>query len=114
MRKAIISLILLMTPALPAFAAEASAIKDDAPDRHIVVPGDTLWSISNRFLKDPWKWPEVWKMNQDQVKNPHRIYPGDVIVLDRAAGQLRMGQAADGSSGTVKLSPRVRSENLAA
>jgi len=113
MRKAIISLILLMTPVLPAFAADASAIKDDAPDRHIVVPGDTLWSISGRFLKDAWKWPEVWKMNQEQIKNPHRIYPGDVIVLDRASGTLRIGQSGDGSSGTVKLSPRIRGENLA-
>src|SRR6188768_3412520 len=113
MRKAIISLILLMTPVLPAFAADASALKDDAPDRHIVVPGDTLWSISGRFLKDAWKWPELWKMNQEQVKNPHRIYPGDVIVLDRASGQLRMEQSSDGSGGTVKLSPRIRSENLA-
>ena len=46
MRKAIISLILLMTPVFPAFAADASAVKDDAPDRHVVVPGDTLWSIA--------------------------------------------------------------------
>ena len=114
MRKAIISLILLMTPVFPAFAADASPVKDDAPDRHVVVPGDTLWSISGRFLKDPWKWPEVWKMNQEQVKNPHRIYPGDVIVLDRATGQLRLGgQSSEGASSTVKLSPRIRSQNLA-
>ncbi len=115
MRKAIISLILLMTPALPAFAADASALKDDAPDRHIVVRGDTLWGISGRFLKDPWKWPELWKMNQEQIKNPHRIYPGDVIVLDRATGQLRLqsSQGADSATTTVKLSPRARSESLA-
>jgi hypothetical protein len=53
MRKAIISLILLMTPVLPVFAADASAVKDDAPDRHIVVPGDTLWSISGRSSRMP-------------------------------------------------------------
>ena len=114
MRKAIISLILLMTPVLPAFAADASALKEDAPDRYIVVPGDTLWGISGRFLKDPWKWPEIWKMNQEQIRNPHRIYPGDVVVLDRAAGQLRLQSSRDrGSATTVRLSPRVRSRNLA-
>lgn len=110
MRKTIISLILLMTPFLPALAADAGTLKDDAPDRHVVVPGDTLWSISGRFLKDPWKWPEVWKMNQEQIKNPHRIYPGDVIVLDRSGQQPQL-RLVEGSS-TVKLSPRIRVEML--
>lgn len=110
MNKTIISLILLMTPYLQAFAADASALKEDAPARYTVVPGDTLWGIAGRFLKDPWKWPEVWKMNQEQIKNPNRIYPGDVVVLDRSGreAQLHLVQAD-----TVKLSPRTRSEKLA-
>lgn len=113
MRKAIISLILLLTPALPALAADAGALKEDAPDRYIVVPGDTLWGISGRYLKDPWKWPELFRMNQDQIKNPHRIYPGNVLVLDRSAqvAQLRLLQDP---ANTVKLSPRVRAEPMAA
>lgn len=118
MRKAIISLILLLTPSVPAFAAEADALKDTAPDRYVVVPGDTLWGISGRFLKDSWRWPEVWKMNQEQIKNPHRIYPGDVIVLDRSGGgaQLRVlkAEAAGSGAGAVKLSPKVRVESLPA
>jgi hypothetical protein len=112
MRKTIISLIFLMTPLVPAFAAESGALREDAPDRYTVVPGDTLWAISGRFLKDPWKWPEVWKMNQEQIKNPHRIYPGDVIVLDRSAGGAQLRLAESSSQTTVKLSPKTRVQPL--
>ena len=66
----------------------ADAIKPDAPDRYVVVPGDTLWSIAKRFTNSPWRWPELWNLNKDEIKNPHRIYPGNVIVLDRLHGRL--------------------------
>lgn len=107
MRNAIISLILLITPAWSALAAEPAAIKDAAPDRYVVQKGDTLWSISGRYLKEPWRWPELWKMNQEQVKNPHLIYPGDTIVLDRSGGdtQLRLVKLE-----STRLEPKVRSE----
>ncbi|TAN84475.1 MAG: LysM peptidoglycan-binding domain-containing protein [Gallionella sp.] len=107
MRK-IISLICILLPAL-ALAAQPEAgpdIRNNAPDRHIVVKGDTLWDISGKFFKDPWKWPYIWGMNKDTIKDPHWIYPGDVIILDRASGTLRIGQASAGN--VVKLSPRVR------
>jgi hypothetical protein len=87
--------------------ASASArpieLAPNAPERHIVVPGDTLWGISALFLKDPYRWPELWKMNGEQVRNPHRIYPGQVLILDRSGTepQLRLGKL-------VKLEPRVR------
>jgi LysM repeat protein len=83
----------------------------NAPDSHTVKRGDTLWDISKLFLKSPWRWPQLWGMNLEQIKNPHLIYPGQVLVLDKSGGRARL-RMADGSlpDGTVKLSPRARGE----
>jgi LysM domain len=141
--KSIIALAFLLSG--PVFGQASSApltIKPDAPDRYTVVPGDTLWGISQRYTDSPWRWPELWNLNREQIRNPHLIYPGYVIVLDRERGQLTIGGAdrapgpttpgadpaqtpptAPGTtpgttpggtaSGTVKLAPRVRAESLA-
>jgi len=88
----------------------------NAPGSHTVQTGDTLWGIATLFLKSPWRWPELWGMNLQQIRNPHLIYPGQVLVLETREGRatLRMGQTAAGSppTNTVRLSPRVRSELL--
>src|SRR3954447_25169324 len=95
-------------------------IRPDAPERYVVVPGDTLWGISQRYTDSPWRWPELWGLNKDQIRNPHLIYPGYVILLDRARGQLTIGDkgapattATATESGVVKLGPRIRSESVA-
>jgi hypothetical protein len=82
----------------------------------VVIKGDTLWGISARFLKDPWRWPDVWGLNKEEIKNPHWIYPGDVIVLDFTGRTPRLrkgGASGDGSEADwrlmdAKLSPTIR------
>ena len=121
MGKAIISL-LLLAAAFTRGQALADEIKlaENVPDRYVVVKGDTLWGISAKFLKDPWRWPDVWGLNKDEIKNPHWIYPGDVIVLDFSGNtpRLRRDGAGNGDGGRggdsewqlmdTKLSPAMR------
>ncbi|WP_447894137.1 LysM peptidoglycan-binding domain-containing protein [Vreelandella sp. GE22] len=97
---------LLLGGSLAASAAMAwERIRDDAPERYTVVQGDTLWDISARFLRAPWQWPTLWQANP-QIRNPHRIYPGDTLVLGDCAG----APCFDFEPGrpVVKLSPQVR------
>lgn len=126
MGKSIISLLLLAAVCLPGIgAADEVQLAENAPDRYVVVKGDTLWGISGRFLKDPWRWPDVWGLNKDEIKNPHWIYPGDVVILDFTGMTPRLrreGGAAGGGAGqdgewslvTTKLSPSIRKQELAA
>ena len=111
-RKSITTLAFVLAGLVSAGASAQSpstplAMKPDAPERYVVVPGDTLWSIAQRYTDSPWRWSELWNLNKDEIKNPHRIYPGNVIVLDRSRGRLAL------ADNTVKLSPRVRAESTA-
>lgn len=98
--------------------AAVSPLREDAPDRYVVVRGDTLWAISGRFLKDPWRWGDLWNMNKDQIRNPHLIYPGDVVVINRNArpGEAiaQLIQADRQQHQPLRLAPGVRVEALAA
>lgn len=90
-------------------AVSSEAIRPDAPTRYTVKRGDTLWDISNLFLRDPWLWPEIWYVNP-QVENPHLIYPGDLLAL--AYGSDGRPRIILEQGGAARLSPRLRSSPL--
>ena len=110
MNKSIISAVLFISLWAAGIGSAAVALTDNPPETYTVVKGDTLWDISGKFLKEPWRWPEIWDMNKDQIKNPHWIYPGDLIFLDRSGAdpRLRLVRGVD----TSRLSPRTRVEEL--
>jgi hypothetical protein len=85
-----------------------------APDEYTVRSGDTLWAISRLYLRGPWRWPELWGVNLDEIANPHRIFPGQVLYLDKTGGRARLSTRRGGGmdGGTVKLTPRTRVESL--
>lgn len=90
----------------------------NAPDRYEVKRGDTLWGIAGVYLRRPWQWPQLWGMNRQAIANPHLIYPGQTLYLEKQDGfaRLRTGApstaAAPGEPETVRISPRTRSEGL--
>jgi hypothetical protein len=107
-------------PSAPAAGAEAPrtgavALAPNAPDSYVVKRGDTLWGIAKVFLRDPWFWPEIWQVNQ-QIQNPHLIYPGDTLRLVYIDGQPRLtlqrGIMERGDS--ARVLPRIRSQPLEA
>lgn len=110
------SFLRLLGVGLLGFSLQAAAdveLKDNHPTTYNVSSGDTLWDISNAFLKNPWLWPELWFVNP-QIDNPHLIYPGDILRLVYVDGQPylnvekgpRVLKFKPGD--TIKLTPKAR------
>ena len=91
-----------------------AALAPNAPEEYTVRKGDTLWRISGMFLKSPWRWPELWGMNLKDIRNPHLIYPGQHLYLERVGDRafLRTGRADGQPGATIRVSPRNRVEML--
>jgi hypothetical protein len=109
-RKVIRKLIylILVTMLAGAVWAQDVSLRADHPDEYIVVRGDTLWDISAKFLDQPWQWPAIWHANQ-QIQNPHLIYPGDKLSLVYIDGSPRL--VVDRGKPEVRLSPNMRVES---
>lgn len=110
MHNSIISLILFVGLLYGSIAnATEVELHSNVPDRYVVVPGDTLWGLASRFMKDPWRWKEIWGLNEQQIKNPHKIFPGDLIVIEKTPDGNKLRIIKE----TVvmeRLSPHVRME----
>lgn len=107
-----------VTPAQRATAQQVAhrgvpldALSPNAPDSYTVRSGDTLWHIAGLFLRQPQRWPQLWGMNLQTIRNPHLIFPGQVLYLDRSNGYAHLS-TRPGSDETVRLSPRMRSDSL--
>ena len=112
-------LLLLISAVTLFWLASPQPVEAAKPERYVVKKGDTLWDIAKRFLNDPWLWPEVWHINP-KIRNPHLIYPGDVVALYYVDGKPYL--TLDGKGGvpvpdkkglkTVRLSPQAYAEPL--
>lgn len=120
MWKKLCILVLGLAATTAVFAQDEIVLKDQHPVNYAVKQGDTLWDIASRFLRDPWRWPDIWYVNP-QIQNPHLIYPGDEVVLTYKDGKPQLelrrgggGVVASGSDNlrTVKLSPEIRRQPL--
>lgn len=100
-------------------------LSSDAPEVYTIKAGDTLWGISRMYLRSPWRWPELWGMNRDEIHNPHLIFPGQTLYLDKSDGRAHLSTTppdgkdaagvADAAQGdptgnlpVVRLSPQIR------
>ncbi len=92
-----------------AAGAQGISLRNNAPLRYVVKKGDTLWGIANRYLADAWQWPELWYVN-GKLKNPHKIYPGDVLELYNVKGRTMLARSDD--LRLERLSPQVRESEL--
>ncbi|MGZ8162360.1 MAG: LysM peptidoglycan-binding domain-containing protein [Methylobacter sp.] len=89
--------------------AEEIQINPSHPDQYTVVKGDTLWDIAGKFLNRPWQWPELWSHN-NQIKNPHLIYPGDTIYFSMVNGRPQLSLSRNEQPQLTPGSPCVLKE----
>jgi len=111
-----LKIVLLLTAIAVSAAVSAASVElaDNHPVDYTVVKGDTLWDISGKFLKDPWRWPEIWRQNS-YIKNPDLIYPGDRLVLKYEDGKPYLEHLSGrerAARKVVKMSPAVYVEQL--
>lgn len=92
------SLVLTLFISLTAYAEDIQ-LNPAHPNQYTVVKGDTLWDISGKFLNHPWQWPLLWQQNQ-QIQNPHLIYPGDTLYFAVVNGQPQLSLSSNNTPET--------------
>jgi len=103
MKKFILLLAVIILMPMPVIAQETEKVTgDEGAESYTVKKGDTLWDISDEFLKDPFKWPTVWDQNNEQIANPHLIYPGQVIII-RPAVEKKVEEAVPAQPAVEKV-----------
>lgn len=70
-------------------------VPGDGVQVYTIVRGDTLWDLANRFLGNPYLWPQIWELNQ-YILDAHWIYPGDPLVIGPAAATADTGGVEEG------------------
>ena len=110
LKKPLLSLIFCALPLLS--VADELILNEDAPKKHLVVKGDTLWDISTIFLNQPWLWPKLWRLNP-HITNPHLIYPGDVLTLvyDERGEPMLVNESLQAEKPSFKWSPKARQQD---
>jgi len=100
-------------------ARRTESVNDGNAVSYVIIKHDTLWDISERFLRDPFKWPSIWKVNP-YIRNPDLIYPGDVVKIIPIeeeekeegfdVGSLPVVTVEPGEGKVVVLTPEVKKE----
>ena len=78
MRRILIGLIVMCAFGVAGRAAHAAA---EEPTMYVIQKGDTLWGLSERFIRDPYYWPNMWAGNAEDITNPHFIFPGQKLRI---------------------------------
>ena len=114
-KKGALSLSLFLLIAIVANATQSDLeLKSNFPETYTVKKGDTLWDISNIFLQEPWRWPEIWQ-NNVQINDPHLIFPGDelnLVYVDGRPQLLKTAKLVPARNDTLKLNPKIRATPL--
>jgi hypothetical protein len=89
--------------AITGFVCTISSARAQTSETHLVQKGDTLWDLSESYLKDPLLWPKIWKINPG-IDNPHAISPGQIVKIP-ALGDRPSTEAPAETSGAMLARP---------